>query len=178
MHFQETWAKRKPRPCSAQIFLGILKRFGQARIVDHIIRSKGSCGAFDLGHVECQNPVGYCKIEIAPCCTLRSAMGEAVTLFPIAPVQRTPEACAEPFREAASTGATRPLLPFCNALPNSFIIKAASAGAARGVSPPGVAPRRWLRSRRGSGYQSTRHSGSSLRSDPQQAIPGDRRLLH
>ena len=29
--------------------------------------------------VECQNPAGYCRI--APCCTLRSAMGEAVQAF-------------------------------------------------------------------------------------------------
>ena len=33
----------------------------------------------DFAVVECQNPAGYCKI--APCCTLRSAMGEAVRAF-------------------------------------------------------------------------------------------------
>ena len=33
----------------------------------------------DFAVVECQNPAGYCKI--APCCTLRSAMGEAVQAF-------------------------------------------------------------------------------------------------
>jgi Rrf2 family transcriptional regulator, nitric oxide-sensitive transcriptional repressor len=33
----------------------------------------------DFAVVECQNPEGYCKI--APCCTLRSAMGEAVQAF-------------------------------------------------------------------------------------------------
>jgi len=33
----------------------------------------------DFAVVECQNPTGYCKI--APCCTLRSAMGEAVQAF-------------------------------------------------------------------------------------------------
>jgi Rrf2 family nitric oxide-sensitive transcriptional repressor len=33
----------------------------------------------DFAVVECQNPAGYCKI--APCCTLRSAMKEAVEAF-------------------------------------------------------------------------------------------------
>ena len=33
----------------------------------------------DFAVVECQNPAGYCRI--APCCTLRSAMGEAVQAF-------------------------------------------------------------------------------------------------
>jgi Rrf2 family transcriptional regulator, nitric oxide-sensitive transcriptional repressor len=33
----------------------------------------------DFAVVECQNPAGYCKI--APCCTLRSAMREAVQAF-------------------------------------------------------------------------------------------------
>ena len=33
----------------------------------------------DFAVVECQNPAGYCKI--APCCTLRSAMGAAVQAF-------------------------------------------------------------------------------------------------
>ena len=33
----------------------------------------------DFAVVECQNPAGFCKI--APCCTLRSAMGEAVQAF-------------------------------------------------------------------------------------------------
>jgi Rrf2 family transcriptional regulator, nitric oxide-sensitive transcriptional repressor len=33
----------------------------------------------DFAVVECQNPAGYCKI--APCCTLRAAMGAAVQVF-------------------------------------------------------------------------------------------------
>jgi Rrf2 family nitric oxide-sensitive transcriptional repressor len=33
----------------------------------------------DFAVVECQNPAGYCRI--APCCTLRSAMREAVQAF-------------------------------------------------------------------------------------------------
>ncbi len=33
----------------------------------------------DFAVVECENPAGYCKI--APCCTLRSAMREAVQAF-------------------------------------------------------------------------------------------------
>ena len=33
----------------------------------------------DFAVVECQNPAGYCRI--APCCTLRSAMKEAVQAF-------------------------------------------------------------------------------------------------
>jgi len=33
----------------------------------------------DFAVVECQSPAGYCKI--APCCTLRSAMREAVRAF-------------------------------------------------------------------------------------------------
>jgi Rrf2 family transcriptional regulator, nitric oxide-sensitive transcriptional repressor len=33
----------------------------------------------DFAVVECQNPAGYCKI--APCCTLRFAMREAVEAF-------------------------------------------------------------------------------------------------
>jgi Rrf2 family nitric oxide-sensitive transcriptional repressor len=33
----------------------------------------------DFAVVECENPSGYCKI--APCCTLRSAMREAVKAF-------------------------------------------------------------------------------------------------
>jgi Rrf2 family nitric oxide-sensitive transcriptional repressor len=33
----------------------------------------------DFAVVECENPAGYCRI--APCCTLRSAMREAVQAF-------------------------------------------------------------------------------------------------
>jgi Rrf2 family transcriptional regulator, nitric oxide-sensitive transcriptional repressor len=33
----------------------------------------------DFAVVECENPAGYCKIT--PCCTLRSAMREAVQAF-------------------------------------------------------------------------------------------------
>jgi Rrf2 family transcriptional regulator, nitric oxide-sensitive transcriptional repressor len=38
-----------------------------------------SCDGTGFAVVECESPTGYCRI--APCCALRSAMGEAVQAF-------------------------------------------------------------------------------------------------
>jgi Rrf2 family nitric oxide-sensitive transcriptional repressor len=52
-----------------------LKQASSQIVVGEVVRRMEP----DFAVVECQNPAGFCKI--APCCTLRSAMGEAVQAF-------------------------------------------------------------------------------------------------
>jgi Rrf2 family transcriptional regulator, nitric oxide-sensitive transcriptional repressor len=52
-----------------------LKQASSQIVVGEVVRRMEP----DFAVVECQNLAGFCKI--APCCTLRSAMGEAVQAF-------------------------------------------------------------------------------------------------